>query len=57
MRIPEPTTADGFTAAEIEQHRRDLEILERDPRTAGSANRPAWLVRRVLSEHNRNKGA
>lgn len=30
---------------------RDLEILDRDPRTAGSANRPAWLVRRVLADH------
>lgn len=50
-RIPMPTGADGYTLAEIEQHRRDLEILERDPRTAGSANRPAWLVRRVLADH------
>lgn len=54
-RIPMPTLADGLTAAELAQHARDLEILERDPRTAGSANRPTRLVRRVLNDHRKER--
>lgn len=39
---PPPTNAD--------QWRRDLEILDADPRTAGNADRPQWLVDRVLAD-------
>lgn len=45
-RIPAPSDP-----SERAEWQRDLEILDRDPRTAGSANRPAWLVRRVLADH------
>lgn len=47
-RIPAPTAADGYTAAELAERDRDMAILDADPRTAGTANRPAWLVARVL---------
>jgi hypothetical protein len=50
--IPLPTEADGLSASEVEQHAKDLAALEADPRTAGKANRPAWLVRRVLGERS-----
>ena len=42
-RIPLPD--DG---RDVAQHVADLAKLDADPLTAGSANRPAWLVRRVL---------
>lgn len=45
--IPTPTAHDGYSAAELAQRERDLAILDADPRSAGPANRPAWLVRRV----------
>lgn len=45
-RIPAPSDS-----SERAEWQRDLEILDSDPRTAGSANRPAWLVRRVLADH------
>lgn len=51
--IPMPTTADGYTAAELAARERDLAILDADPRTAGSSNRPAWLVERVLRQGKR----
>lgn len=46
--LPLPTEADGFTPAELARHAEDLRVLAADPRTAGPANRPARLVRRVL---------
>lgn len=49
--IPMPST-NVLTPAEIAEYKRDMAILDADPRTAGSANRPAWLVKRVLAEHN-----
>ena len=49
MRIPAPTTA-VMSAAEITQYRADMAILASDPRTANGANRPAYLVARVLSD-------
>ncbi|HEX7604971.1 MAG TPA: hypothetical protein VF316_25310 [Polyangiaceae bacterium] len=42
-----PMPADPTAAAERAAH---LRILDADPRTAGSANRPSWLVARVLRE-------
>lgn len=46
-KLPTPT---WMTAAELAPYEREMATLAADPRTAGSANRPAWLVRRVLSE-------
>lgn len=48
-RIPQriPTV----TPEEIAQREHDLAILDSDPRTAGKANRPAWLVEHVLTDH------
>lgn len=43
-----PTLATGFTPAELAQHTADLAKLDADPRTAGNANRPRYLVDRVL---------
>lgn len=45
-RVPAPSDP-----GERAEWQRDLEILERDPRTAGASNRPEWLVRRVLADH------
>lgn len=53
VAIPAPTTANGMTAAEVARWHGDQRILNADPRTAGSANRPAWLVRQVLREAGR----
>lgn len=50
MKIPAPTEASGLSAAEIARWKEEQRILEADPRTSGSANRPAQLVRRVLAE-------
>lgn len=50
MKIPAPTSDSGMTPEEIARWHEDQKILNADPRTAGSAARPAWLVRRVLSE-------
>lgn len=47
--IPMPTSAD-MTASERAEYLRDMAILDSDPRTAGGANRPSWLVRRVLAD-------
>lgn len=44
---PIPAPPDATEAADW---RRDLAILDADPRTAGRANRPAWLVERVLAD-------
>lgn len=51
--IPQPTQADGYTTAELAQRKREMAVLDADHRTAGSANRPPWLVRRVLEEARR----
>lgn len=48
--IRPPTEADGLTASEVAEWHRVQRVLEADPRTAGDANRPTWLVRRVLEE-------
>ena len=37
----------------VAEYDREMAILAADPRTAGSANRPAWLVRQVLSDAKR----
>lgn len=44
-RIPAPTY---MTPEQLAKREREMAALEADPRTAGSANRPAWLVDRVL---------
>lgn len=44
--IPPPSDPD-----ERDAWARDLAILDSDPRSAGRANRPSWLVKRVLAEH------
>lgn len=56
-KIPAPTSAD-MTPAELLEWHEKMAILAADPRTAGSANRPPWLVARVLREHRErtNKG-
>ena len=51
--IRPPTTADGLSAEEVARWHEDMRTLENDPRTAGSSNRPTWLVRRVLEEKGR----
>ena len=48
-RIPAPPGEEG------RRWREDMAILEADPRTSGSANRPPWLVKRVLDEHAARK--
>lgn len=52
LRIPAPTTAD-MSEAEVARWHADQRILNADPRTAGAAARPAWLVERVLREAGR----
>lgn len=48
QQIPAPTTEDGLTPAEVAAYHAHMRTLQADWRTTGSANRPAWLVRRVL---------
>jgi len=43
MKIPPPS--DGRDVAKWQA---DMARLDADPRTANGANRPLWLVRRVL---------
>lgn len=51
-RIPAPTPASGLSEAEVARWHEHQAILAADPRTAGGANRPRWLVERVLREHD-----
>jgi hypothetical protein len=50
LAIPAPTVADGMTEEEVAKWHADQATLQADPRTAGNANRPKWLVDRVLAE-------
>ena len=52
--IPQPTQADGFTAAELRERARQMAILAVDPRTRGSNARPTWLVELVVRQHDTN---
>lgn len=47
MMIPVPT---WMTPAELAQYNAEMAALEADSRTAGGANRPAYLVKRVLDD-------
>jgi len=53
QKIPRPTVADGYNDRELAARDADLAALEADPRTAGNANRPPWLVARVLRDAGR----
>jgi hypothetical protein len=47
------TPPDSTTSAEIARVMKVREILNADPRTSGDANRPTWLVERVLRDAGR----
>lgn len=50
-KIPAPTNENSdMTPAEISRWHESMAILDADPRTSGCANRPTWLVQRVLRE-------
>lgn len=52
--IRPPTTEDGYTREEIERYNANMTALARDPRTRDGANRPPWLVARVLADAARD---
>ncbi len=45
--IPSPRPED-MGAEYVGEHRANMAALDADPRTAGNARRPPWLVRQVL---------
>lgn len=51
MDAPEKLPAPPHRApAELAEHKRRMAALEADPRTAGGANRPKYLVDRVIAD-------